>query len=148
MLYFPETNCNSIIFWSQGADDYLVKIWSALDGRLLSTLRGASSEITDIAVNNENTLLAAGSCDKILRVWCMQYCSPVAVLTGHTGMITSVNFCPVVVNDIRYLVTTSTDGSVAFWSYVHQPGAQQGKHVKFTYVVFVSKAFLIKSFSN
>lgn len=115
-----------------GADDYLVKIWSATDGRLLSTLRGASSEITDIAVNNENTLLAAGSCDKILRVWCMQYCSPVAVLTGHTGMITSVHFCPVVVNDIRYLVTTSTDGSVAFWSYVHQPGAQQGKHVRFT----------------
>lgn len=115
-----------------GADDYLVKIWSALDGRLLSTLRGASAEITDIAVNNENTLLAAGSCDRILRVWCMQYCSPVAVLTGHTGMITSVNFCPAVVNDIRYLVTTSTDGSVAFWSYIHQPGAQQGKQVKFT----------------
>lgn len=110
----------------------LVKIWSAIDGRLLSTLRGASAEITDIAVNNENTLLAAGSIDKILRVWCMQYCSPVAVLTGHTGMITSVNFCPTVVNDIRYLVTTSTDGSVAFWSYNHQPNAQQGKQVKFS----------------
>src|SRR5699024_9818380 len=31
-----------------GADDKLVKIWSAIDGRLLMTLRGHSEEITDI----------------------------------------------------------------------------------------------------
>lgn len=48
------------------------------DGRLLATLRGASTEITDIAVNTENTLLAAGSVDKILRVWCLQTGYPVS----------------------------------------------------------------------
>jgi len=62
----------------QGADDLLVKIWSVIDGRLLATLRGASAEITDIAVNTENTLLAAGSIDKILRVWCLQTTAPVS----------------------------------------------------------------------
>ncbi|CAH0389929.1 unnamed protein product [Bemisia tabaci] len=100
-----------------GADDLLVKVWSVKDGRLLATLRGASTEITDIAVNTENTLLAAGSVDKILRVWCLQTGYPVAVLTGHSGMITGVNFCPTIVNGVHYLVSTSTDGSVAFWSY-------------------------------
>ncbi|XP_049806710.1 PH-interacting protein [Schistocerca nitens] len=100
-----------------GADDLLVKIWSAIDGRLLATLRGASSEITDIAVNVENTLLAAGSLDKILRIWSLQTSAPVAVLTGHTGMITSVHFSPMIKYDMRYVVTTSTDGSVAFWIY-------------------------------
>lgn len=100
-----------------GADDLLVKIWSAIDGRLLVTLRGASAEITDIAVNTENSLLAAGSIDKILRVWCLQTTAPVAVLTGHTGMITSVHFCPLVRGNVRYLVSTSSDGSVSFWSY-------------------------------
>ena len=49
----------------QGADDNLVKIWSSCDGRLLATLRGHSAEISDITVNCENTLLAAGSCDKV-----------------------------------------------------------------------------------
>ncbi|XP_034662563.1 bromodomain and WD repeat-containing protein 3 isoform X3 [Drosophila subobscura] len=100
-----------------GADDLLIKIWSAADGRLLATLRGASAEITDIAINLDNTMLAAGSVDRILRVWDMQTTSPIAVLVAHTGMITSVNFCPSPRNDLRYLVTTSTDGSIAFWQY-------------------------------
>lgn len=100
-----------------GADDLLVKLWSAADGRLLFTFRGASAEITDIAVNLENTLLAAGSLDHILRVWDLQTASPVAVLCCHTGMITSVNFCPSPRDYLKNLVTTSTDGSVAFWQY-------------------------------
>lgn len=108
-----------------GADDYLVKLWSATDGRLLATFRGASSEITDIAVNIDNTLMAAGSLDRILRVWDLQSTAPVAVLTGHTGMITSVNFCPSPRGDLKYLVTTSTDGSVAFWQYAVQRGKTQ-----------------------
>lgn len=45
----------------------------------------------------------------------------VAVLTGHSGMITSINFCPIVCNDVYYLVSTSTDGSVAFWSHTKKP---------------------------
>ena len=101
-----------------GADDLLVKVWSSSDGRLLATFRGASAEIMDIAVNFDNTLLAAGSLDKILRVWCFQTMSPVAVLSGHSGMITSVKFCPISSNDIYYLVSTSSDGSVAFWPHI------------------------------
>ncbi|XP_046806773.1 bromodomain and WD repeat-containing protein 3 isoform X1 [Lucilia cuprina] len=100
-----------------GADDLLIKIWSAMDGRLLATLRGASAEITDIAINLDNTMLAAGSVDRILRVWDLQTTSPIAVLAAHTGMITSVNFCPSPRNDLKYLVTTSNDGSIAFWQY-------------------------------
>ncbi|XP_058119125.1 bromodomain and WD repeat-containing protein 3 [Anopheles coustani] len=105
-----------------GADDFLVKLWSAIDGRLLATFRGASAEITDIAINLDNTMLAAGSLDRILRVWDLQYGGPIAVLSGHTGMITSVNFCPSPKTDLRYLVTTSTDGSVAFWEYSTRAG--------------------------
>lgn len=94
-----------------------MKLWSTLDGRLLATFRGASSEITDIAINTDNTLIAAGSLDRILRVWDVRTTAPIALLSGHTGMITSVNFCPSPRGDMRYLVTTSTDGSVAFWPY-------------------------------
>jgi len=61
-----------------GADDLLVKVWSSIDGRLLATFRGASAEIMDIAVNFDNTLLAAGSLDRIIRVWCFQSMSPVS----------------------------------------------------------------------
>ncbi|CAG5100564.1 Similar to Brwd3: Bromodomain and WD repeat-containing protein 3 (Mus musculus) [Cotesia congregata] len=74
----------------------------------------------DIAVNFNNTLLAAGSLDRILRIWCFQTMSPIAVLCGHSGMVTSVNFCPITCNGVNYLVSTSTDGSVAFWSYTQK----------------------------
>ncbi|XP_031827305.1 bromodomain and WD repeat-containing protein isoform X3 [Nomia melanderi] len=35
-------------------------------------------------------------------------------------MITSVNFCPISCNGVYYLVSTSTDGSVAFWSHTRK----------------------------
>ena len=72
----------------KGADDTLVKIWSAFTGRLFATLRGHSAEITDMDVNYENTLLATGSCDKNIRIWSLKNTSPVVVLHAHTGSIT------------------------------------------------------------
>lgn len=65
-------------------------MWSATDGRLLATLRGHSAEITDLAVSPDNGLLAAGSCDKVIRVWCLATLAPVAVLLGHTAMVASL----------------------------------------------------------
>ncbi|KAL1510019.1 hypothetical protein ABEB36_004677 [Hypothenemus hampei] len=100
-----------------GADDLLIKLWSIYTGRLIAVFRGASLEITDIAIDSENCLLAAGSIDRILRVWNLQTGAPIAVLTGHTGMITSVNFCPTSCWNYKYIITTSTDGTVAFWPY-------------------------------
>lgn len=125
----------------------MIKIWSVVTGRLLATLRGASAEIADLAVSCDNTLLAAGSCDKIVRVWCLRTTAPVsalvqefidhfsvdillqqftvlqiAVLTGHGGTITSINFCPADRGSVRYLASTSSDGSVSFWEYVTELG--------------------------
>ncbi|CAL4083048.1 unnamed protein product, partial [Meganyctiphanes norvegica] len=108
-----------------GADDMLVKIWSITDGRLLATLRGASAEISDLAIDNENSLIAAGSCDKIIRVWNLQTLAPVAVLSSHTGMITALQFCPAPDNE-GVLVSTGGDGCVAFWTY-----SRRGISVKF-----------------
>ncbi len=79
--------------YPQGSDDCLVKIWATDNGRLLATLRGHAAEISDMAVNYENTLLAAGSCDKMIRVWCLQTCAPLAVLEGHAASITSLQVC-------------------------------------------------------
>ncbi|KAJ0170094.1 hypothetical protein K1T71_014700 [Dendrolimus kikuchii] len=79
-----------------GADDLLVKVWSAIDGRLLTTLRGAGAEITDVCISSEGALLACGSVERLVRVWCLATGAPKA--------------------DVRWLASTSTDGSVAFWT--------------------------------
>lgn len=115
-----------------GADDLLVKIWSASDGRLLGTLRGHSAEITDLAVSPDNGLLAAGSCDKVIRVWCLQTLAPVAVLLGHTAMVTSLRFCPYPRGERQFLVSTGNDGCVCFWDYSSSRKNFNSKPLKFT----------------
>ncbi|KAJ2938628.1 hypothetical protein O0L34_g11956 [Tuta absoluta] len=99
-----------------GADDLLIKVWSAIDGRLLATLRGAGAEITDADVSRDGALLAAGSVERLVRVWCLATGAPKAVLNAHQGTITSVRWAPPASSDVRWLASTSTDGSVAFWT--------------------------------
>lgn len=90
----------------QGSDDCLVKIWATDDGRLLATLRGHAAEISDMAVNYENTLLASAGCDKMIRVWCLRTCAPITVLQGHTASITS----------IQVFIKTKTTGCTGFYN--------------------------------
>lgn len=99
-----------------GADDLLVKLWCALDGRPLMTLRGASAEITDLCVSDDVRLVAAGSVDRCVRVWSLRTGAPVAVLQGHAGTVTAVHWRPAAAERGAWLASTSTDGSVAFWA--------------------------------
>ena len=64
-----------------------------MTGRLLATLRGHDGEIVDIAVDYENTLLASGSCDKHVRIWCLNTTVCLAVLQSHTATVTSLQVC-------------------------------------------------------
>jgi len=70
-------------------------LWGANTGRLLSTLRGASAEITDIAINTQATLIAAGSMDKVLRVWCLQTSRPVSNINIFYSLWHLVVLCSV-----------------------------------------------------
>ena len=93
-------------------------------------------------------MVAAGSCDKIIRVWSLQNYAPViilnsscavillnhdleyfqiAVLSSHGGMITTVAFSPHP-GPNGYLISTSGDGSIAFWSY-----SRDGQSICFEY---------------
>ena len=112
-----------------GADDLLVKMWGTHNGRLYFTFRGASAEISDMAVSEDNRLLAAGSTDKIIRVWCLLTAAPVTVLSKHTGTITALHFCPCSLSSVSpYLAATSGDGTVSFWKY-HYPDKARKKAV-------------------
>nr|XP_020645039.1 bromodomain and WD repeat-containing protein 1 isoform X1 [Pogona vitticeps] len=130
-----------------GSDDCLVKIWSTHNGRLLATLRGHSAEISDMAVNYENTMIAAGSCDKIIRVWCLRTCAPLAVLQGHTGSITSLQFSPLVKDSTRYMVSTGVDGTVCFWQWDITSMKFNNRPLKFTEKPRPGVQMLCSSFS-
>ena len=44
----------------------------------------AQDVITDMALNYENTMLATGCNDHVVRIFNLQNAAPLAVLTGHT----------------------------------------------------------------
>ena len=56
----------------------------------------------------DNRLLAAGSTDKIIRVWCLRTASPVAVLSKNTGTITAIHFCPANLTGIAEILRDNT----------------------------------------
>lgn len=76
-------------------------MWSSRTGQLLATLRGHSAEVTDISLSYDNTMIASGSLDRSVRVWCAQTSAPVAVLTGHQSHVTSVQFSPAANEEYR-----------------------------------------------
>lgn len=125
-----------------GADDHLIKVsslhffftlspitqyspclqlWDSRTGLLRFTFRGHSEPITDMAVSHENTLLASGSLDKTVRVWCLRRGGTVFVYRAHTAMITTIMFVPYAgegdADDVRWMAWGSSDCHVVFLRY-------------------------------
>lgn len=101
-----------------GADDHLIKIWCARDGRLLKTLRGHETQVCDMSVNFENRLLATVSMDKIIRIWDLKTTKLLECLSTHSATVTSIKFSPYNRHGKdRYLISTSNDGTVVIWVY-------------------------------
>ncbi|CAD5113102.1 DgyrCDS2293 [Dimorphilus gyrociliatus] len=132
-----------------GADDHLVKVWNAHNGRLIRTLRGHAKEITDMAISYDNTILATGSCDRTIRVWSTLNFEHLTVLNGHTAPITSLQFCPLVragCND-RYFMSTGEEGNVCFWHYNQETRVFTPKPIKFIERSRAGVQMLCSSFS-
>ncbi|KAJ3338810.1 signal transducing kinase of the PAK [Gonapodya sp. JEL0774] len=108
-----------------GSDDYLVKIWSARSGWIIHTLRGHTSEIIDLAVNYENTLLASASNDDTIRIWHLKTGEPATVLRipslAHNHHqrrgFTSLAWSPSPLPSMRVLLATARDGTARLWRW-------------------------------
>ncbi len=54
---------------SIAADNKYIKLWSLPDGELVSTLVGHTNEVTSIALNPTEDILASGSKDTTIKLW-------------------------------------------------------------------------------
>ena len=79
-----------------GADDRLVKIWSARSGALLAACRGHGGDVTDLTVLGRFVL--SGSNDRTVRVWSRREGSrlgtTVTVFDQHQAGVTAVQAVP------------------------------------------------------
>jgi len=104
-----------------GADDWLVKIWNARNGRLLASCRGHTEPITIVEICPRDYLIASGSIDKDVRTWKLETGEPVSVLRGHFMPITVVLFNPA---KPWILASASEDGTVRLWHAYKHSGEQ------------------------
>jgi WD40 repeat protein len=101
-----------------GADDRLVKIWSLATGLLVASCHGHAGEVSDLAVSCDGALAASASLDGTVRVWRLRRRgseppgTPVSVLAGHEGAVTSVAFHPAAP---EVVVSAGADGTCRVW---------------------------------
>lgn len=69
----------------QGDEDGVVKVWDTHNGYLIYTIRAHQEAINDIAINEENTLVATASSDGYVCAWKMGVFTPVVNLDAHTN---------------------------------------------------------------
>lgn len=62
-------------------------MWCVRTGYLIHTIRGHHNVITDIAINEENTLIATASADGYVRVWTMDGYKQVVCLKPITATV-------------------------------------------------------------
>jgi len=96
-----------------GGDDRLVKIWCAYNGLLRVACRGHVGEITYVAIDAREEIVASASTDTSVRTWKLDSGAPVAVLLGHTRSITELHFCP---KAPHVLLSTADDGTIRLWN--------------------------------
>jgi WD40 repeat protein len=89
--------------------DRTVRLWDAATGKLLSTFRGHSDLVMDVAFSPDGSELASGSYDKTIVIWQLAT-SRHRVLRGHAGAVDQVEW-----RDSTHLVTGSRDGTLRMW---------------------------------
>ena len=89
-----------------------VRIWNAMTGDLLKTLRGHSGGVFSVAFSpGGDTIVSAGS-DTLVRVWSAQTGQLLHTLESHSGWVDSAAFSP----GGETIVTASSDRTVRVWS--------------------------------
>ncbi|EQC27067.1 hypothetical protein SDRG_15077 [Saprolegnia diclina VS20] len=90
--------------------DHTLKFWDFYTHECLATM-DLGSPITHLALHKDNNLIVAACDDFVLRVIDIQTRKLVRRFHGHTHWITDVCFSP----DARWLLSSSSDGSVRVW---------------------------------
>ena len=86
-------------------------MWDAATGELVQTLQGHSHIVMAVSWSADGARLAAGSCDKTVKVWDAATGEVVQTLKGHSDEVNAVSFSP----DGTRLASGSWDVTVKVW---------------------------------
>jgi WD40 repeat protein len=116
-LLLPHEDVVSVAFSSDGkkvatgGHSMELKLWDAVSGRELKTLKKYSSSINAVAFSPDGARLAIGSYDGVVRLWDAAPWQELTATNGHKDRVSSVVFSP----DGKKLASASWDGYVKLW---------------------------------
>jgi len=94
-----------------GTIDSSIKIWNTINGELLRTFQGHTSEIRTLALSDDGKTLLSGSNDKTLKLWEIESGRCMRNFSGHILPVTACDIS----GDGRFALSGSQDKTVRLW---------------------------------
>ncbi len=116
--------------------DHSVKLWDALTGQELRTLRGHTNWVMSMTFAADGQVLASASVDRTVKLWDARTGAELRSLRGHTHRVESVAFAA----DGQVLASASSDNTVKLWN-LHtgqEPRTLRGHTARVTSVAFAA----------
>jgi WD40 repeat protein len=77
---------------ASGSQDQTVRLWDAVTGAALQTLKGHSSFVISVAFSPDGKQVVSGSLDQAVRLWDAVTGAALQTLEGYSSPVTSVAF--------------------------------------------------------
>lgn len=97
---------------ASGSLDKTIKLWSAVSGKELKTLRGHAEMVNSIAFSPDGKTLVSCSVDQTVKLWNVADGRELRTFSEHVNNVLSVAFSP----DGKTLASGGTDNVVRLWN--------------------------------
>ena len=95
-----------------GSDDKTLRIWDAVSGTHLNTLKGHSDCVHSVAFHPDGTCIVSGSKDTTLQLWDAVSGVHLNMFKRHSRLVCSIAFSP----DGTHILSGSDDKTVQLWN--------------------------------